>query len=108
MNKVILIGRITKDVEVKEIGANLKVSNFSLAVSTHTKDEEGNYKSEFINIVAWNETAENLKKYTGKGDLISVEGRLQTRSYEKDGAKVYVTEVVAERIVYLQKVNKEN
>ena len=102
MNKVILIGRIANDLELKQVGDKGNVINFSLAVQKPFKNADGNYEADFIQIVTWNETAENLSKFTKKGDLICVEGRLQNRSYDTDnGFKRYVTEVITDKITYL-------
>ena len=100
MNKTILIGRIANDLELKTVGDG-KVVNFSIAVNKG-KDEKGNSEADFFQVVAWNTTGENLIKYTKKGDLIAVEGKLQNRSYDTDnGFKRYVTEIIASNIQYL-------
>ena len=102
MNKSILIGRIANDLELKEVGEG-KVVNFSLAVNKGVKNAEGNYEADFFQIVAWNNTAENLVKFCKKGDQVAVEGRLQNRSYDTDnGFKRYITEIVANNIQFLQ------
>lgn len=101
MNKVIEIGRIANDLELKQVGDG-KVVNFSLAVNKGTKDAEGNNEADFFQIVAWNTTAENLVKYCKKGSLIAVDGKLQNRSYDTDnGFKRYVTEIIAYNIQFL-------
>ena len=100
MNKVILIGRLTKDVEVRYTQNNTMVASFSLAVNRRFK-QEGQPEADFINIVAWNKVAEFASKYFGKGQQVAVVGRLQTRNYDdKDGKKVYVTEVIAEETYF--------
>lgn len=102
MNNVILIGRIANDLELKSVGDG-KVVNFSLAVNKGVKNAEGNYEADFFQVVAWNNTAENLVKFTKKGDQVAVSGRLQTRNYDTDnGFKRYVTEIVANNIQFLQ------
>lgn len=100
MNKVILIGRLTKDVELKYTPSGSAVANVTVAVDRYSKD--GDKSADFINVVVWNKSAENLAQYKGKGDQIAVEGSLQTRSYEaQDGSKRYVTEVLASRIEFI-------
>lgn len=100
MNKVILIGRLTKDVELKYTPSGSAVANVTVAVDRYSK--EGDKSADFISVVVWNKSAENLAQYKGKGDQIAVEGSLQTRSYEaKDGSKRYVTEVLASRIEFI-------
>lgn len=101
MNTVNLIGRIVKDVELRQTQTGKSVVQFTLAVS-RTKEE-----TDFINCVAWNQTAELLATYTHKGSLIGIEGRIQTRNYDNNqGQKVYVTEVIANRIEFLEPRSK--
>jgi single-strand DNA-binding protein len=98
MNNVILIGRITKDLEVKEAGT-AKVVNFTLAVDRGIKDKQGNKQTDFINCQAWNATATYMGTYLKKGNLVALEGRIQTRSYQdQQGQTRYVTEVVADQV----------
>lgn len=100
MNKVILIGRLTKDVELKYTPSGSAVANVTVAVDRYSK--EGDKSADFISVVVWNKSAENLAQYKGKGDQIAVEGSLQTRSYEaQDGSKRYITEVLASRIEFI-------
>lgn len=102
INNVTLTGRITKDLEKKETGKGTSVVNFSLAVDRRFKDSNGNREADFISIQAWGMTADLLCKYCGKGSLIGIEGRIQTRNYENNqGQRVYVTEVVAENVTFL-------
>ena len=99
LNKVMLIGRITKDMELKKSPQNLSVINFSLAC-----DSGKNGSPDYINCVAWRQSAEFLADYCGKGDLIYVEGAIKTRSYEnKSGQKIYVTEVQCSEVKLLAK-----
>lgn len=108
MNKVTLIGRLTKDPELKFVqGTGTAVATATIAVDNHfKKDAAGNKTADFIPIVVWGKQAENLANYMTKGKLIGVAGRMQTRNYDhKDGYKVYVTEVVAEEVQYLEKGN---
>ena len=102
MNKVCLTGRITKNIELKYNQNNVAITNFTLAVTRKFKNQNGEYESDFINCIAYGSTAELLSKYVKKGDLLGIEGRIQTRNYEKDGKRVYVTEVIAGSIDFLQ------
>lgn len=106
MNNVRLIGRLTNDLEIKEVGES-KVINFSLAVPRNYKNKDGEVKTDFINCNIWNASAENMKEYCKKGDLIAVEGSLQTSSYEKDGVKHYKTEIRVDRVRFLQQKKVE-
>lgn len=102
INNVSLTGRITKDLEKHETGKETSVVNFSLAVDRRRKNANGDREADFISIQAWGLTADLLCKYCGKGSLIGVEGRIQTRNYENNqGQRVYVTEVVAENVTFL-------
>lgn len=99
LNRTILIGRITRELEVRKTQAGKSVLNFSVAVPRqYGKDE-----TDFINCIAWEKTADFMSNYLKKGALISVEGRIQTGSYEgTDGKKVYTTDVIAERVQALE------
>ena len=96
MNKVILSGRICTDVELKTTESNVNVCSFKIAVSRRFKNAEGKYDADFPSCVAWRSNAEFISKYFKKGDPIELCGSIQTRTYEKDGQKVYVTEVVVD------------
>ncbi|WP_404988191.1 single-stranded DNA-binding protein [Clostridium culturomicium] len=107
MNKVVLIGRLTKDPELKFTPTGTSVTTFTLAVSRRYK-KEGQPQADFIQIVAWGKTGEGVANYKKKGALISVAGRIETRNYEaKDGTKRYVTEVIAEEIIFLDYENTQ-
>jgi len=97
INNVTLVGRLTKDIELKKTQSNKSYVQFTLAVGRRFKNE-GGPEADFINCVAWNQVAEFLGKYAMKGNICSVEGRIQTRSYEKDGNKTYITEVLSEKV----------
>ena len=100
MNKVVLIGRLTKDVEVRYTQNNTMVASFTLAVNRRFA-KEGEQQADFINIVAWSKTAEFCSKYFTKGQQIGLVGRVQTRNWEDEkGQKHYVTEVVAEEVYF--------
>lgn len=103
MNKVFLVGRLTKDPDLKYISNNTPVCTFSLAVSRPFSNQNGQREADFINIVVWRKQAENVKKYVTKGNLVAIDGRIQTRNYDdKDGKKVYVTEIVADNVQFLE------
>ena len=103
MNKVVLIGRLTRDPELRYTSSNVPAASFSLAVNRPFQNQSGVREADFINIVIWRKPAETAKKYLTKGSLIAVEGRIQTRNYDgADGKKVYVTEVVADNFEFLE------
>ena len=101
MNTVVLLGRLTKDPEVRYTQTNnIMVASFSLAVNRRFA-KEGEQQTDFINIVAWNKTAEFVSKYFRKGQQVGVIGRMQTRNYDDDkGVKHYITEVIAEEVYF--------
>lgn len=108
MNRVCLNGRLVKNIEIRYTQNNVAVASFTLAVQRKFKNQSGDYESDFINCIAYKSTAELLSKYTGKGDLIGIEGRIQTRNYEnQEGKKVYVTEVIIESIDFLASKKEE-
>lgn len=101
MNSVILIGRTTREVELRYTTSQTAVARFSLAVERPVKD--GEKKADFPNIIVFGKQAENCEKYLAKGRKVAVQGRLQTGSYEdKDGKRVYTTDVIAERVEFLE------
>ena len=107
MNKAILIGRLTRDPELRYTSSNRAVCQFSVAIDRpFTNQSTGQREADFINVVVWDKTAENVGKYMTKGRLIAVEGRIQTRNYDNnEGKKVYVTEVVATNVQFLESKN---
>ena len=103
LNSVCLVGRMTKDAELRYTPNNQAVATFSLAVNRNFKSQNGEREADFINCVIWRQQAENLANWAKKGDLIGITGRIQTRSYEnQQGQRVYVTEVVAENFQLLE------
>ena len=101
MNKAILIGRLTRDPELRTTPTGRNVCQFSIAVNRTYTNANGEREADFINCVVWDKQAENLAKYQKKGNQIAVDGRIQTRNYDdKDGKKVYVTEVIAEETYF--------
>ncbi|MBP6672595.1 MAG: single-stranded DNA-binding protein [Bacteroidetes bacterium] len=103
LNKVQLIGNLGKDPELKYTPSGVAVATFSIATSESWKDTDGNQqeKTEWHNIVAWRKLAEICGEYLKKGKKVYLEGKLQTRNYEKDGVKRYVTEIVADQLIML-------
>lgn len=102
MNRTILVGRLTKDPELKYTPQGNAVATFTLAINRTFTNQAGDREADFINVVVWRRQAENAANYLKKGSLAGVDGRLQSRSYEgQDGKRVYVTEVVAESVQFL-------
>lgn len=102
MNKIILIGRLTKDVDLRYTSNGKAVGSFRLAVQRPFKNQQGEYEADFINCVAWGKTGEIIATHVKKGHQIGVEGRLQIRDYEKDGNRVFVSEVVIETFTFIE------
>lgn len=103
MNKVFLIGRLTKAPELKTTGSGISVSTFSIAVTRRAKRDE----ADFLNIVTWRGLADNCGKYLSKGQQVAVTGEIRTRSYEaKDGSKRYITEIQADEVEFLEKAGQ--
>lgn len=102
MNKVFLIGRLTRDPELRYTGNNTAVASFSIAVNRNFTNQSGEREADFINIVVWRKQAENVKNYLAQGSQVAIDGRIQTRSYDdQNGQKRYVTEVVADNVEFL-------
>lgn len=103
MNNVSLVGRLTKQVEMRYTQSGTAVASFTLAIDRQFKNQNGDKETDFINCVGWKHSAEALANYTDKGHRIGVTGRIQTRSYDgQDGKRVFVTEVVAESVEFLE------
>lgn len=103
INNVVLVGRLTKDVELKYTPAGAAVATFTLAVNRTFTNGNGDREADFINIVVWRKAAENAANFLHKGNLAGVVGRIQTRNYDNDaGNRVYVTEVIAESVQFLE------
>jgi single-strand DNA-binding protein len=104
MNTVNLIGRITKDLELKTTTSGVAVCSFTLAVNRKFKNAEGEYDTDFINCVAWRKQAELICKHFSKGSQIGITGNIQTRNYENDnGKKIYITEVMIDELTFIGK-----
>lgn len=109
MNQIVLVGRIVKDVDVQELESGKKVANVVLAVTRSFKNENGEYDTDFIDIVMYNTIAENTAEYCRKGDLIGIRGCIQTKNYEtENGEKRKLTQIVAERVTFLSSNKRED
>lgn len=103
MNRVVLVGRLTKDPELRYTPNGVAVATFTLAVNRNFSNQKGEREADFINCVIWRKPAENVANYLKKGSLAGVDGRIQTRNYEgQDGKRVYVTEIQAESVQFLE------
>lgn len=103
INNVTLVGRLTRDAELRYTGSGIPVASFSIAVDRPFSNNQGNRDTDFINIVAWRKTAETVTNFTSKGSLVGITGRIQTGSYQdRDGKTVYTTEVIAENFQMLE------
>ena len=108
INRVVLIGRLTRDPELRKTQSGTSVCSFTLAVNRR-QNQDGTQDADFINCVAWNKLADNIQLYQKKGNQLGIEGRINTRSYDNhQGQKVYVTEVVAENVQFLTPRNDFN
>ncbi|HYM69249.1 MAG TPA: single-stranded DNA-binding protein [bacterium] len=106
-NRIILIGRLTRDPELRYVPSGAPVASFTLAVDRPFRDQQGNRETDFIDIVAWRKLAEQVSQYMTKGRMVAVEGRLQIRSYEtQDGQKRKVAEVVADGVRFLDRADR--
>jgi|SRR5690625_2876012 len=103
INRVVLVGRLTRDPDLRYTSSGIAVANFTIAVNRPFSNQQGEREADFINCVIWRKPAENLANYMSKGSLIGVDGRIQSRSYDgQDGKRVYVTEVVADSVQFLE------
>lgn len=103
MNRVVLVGRLTKDPELRYTPNGVPVATFTLAVNRTFTNQQGEREADFINCVVWRRQAENVANFLKKGSLAGIDGRIQTRNYEaQDGRRVYVTEVLAESVQFLE------
>ncbi|WP_283265378.1 single-stranded DNA-binding protein [Streptococcus dysgalactiae] len=108
INNIALVGRMTKDAELRYTASQVAVATFTLAVNRRFKEQNGEREADFINCVIWRQSAENLANWAKKGALIGITGRIQTRNYEnQQGQRVYVTEVVAESFQVLESRNQQ-
>lgn len=106
MNKIIIIGRMTREPELRYTPTGKEVCKITVAVDRKYKNKDGEYGTDFINVTIWNKLAETVAKYTKKGMQVAVEGSLEIDSYEKDGTKRYTSEIIANDVRFLEKVEK--
>lgn len=104
LNRVVLIGRLTKDPELRYTPNGVAVASFTLAVNRTRLNQQGEREADFIPVIVWQKQAENCANYIGKGSLVAIDGRIQVRTYDaRDGQRRWVTEVVAENVRFLDK-----
>lgn len=103
INRVVLVGRLTKDVDLRYTGSGAAVASFTIAVNRQFTNAQGDREADFIQCVIWRKAAENFKNFTHKGSLVGIDGRIQTRNYDnQQGQRVYVTEVVVDNFSLLE------
>ena len=108
LSQTIIIGRTTKEPEIRQTQSGISVATFTIACDRNFKNAQGEKETDFFNIVCWRGLAETVGRYLGKGRLVAVSGRLQNRSYEaKDGTKRYITEIVASEVQFLDRAKDE-
>jgi single stranded DNA-binding protein (ssb) len=106
INRTVLVGRLTRDPELKYTNSGRAVASFNVAVNRQFTNSQGEREADFINCVIWNKTAENFCNFTRKGSLVGIDGRIQTRSYEnQQGTRIYIIEVIAENFSLLESKN---
>lgn len=109
INRVVLVGRLTKDPEFRTTQSGIDVANFTLAVNRNFTNAQGEREADFINVVVFRKQAENVNNYLSKGSLAGVDGRVQSRSYENnEGKRIFVTEVVADSVQFLEPKGNNN
>lgn len=109
INRTVLVGRLTRDPQLKRTQQGDAVASFTLAVNRNYTTRDGQQQADFINCIVWKKQAENIVKYCSKGSLVGVEGRIQTRSYENNqGQRVNVVEVVCDSVQFLETKKAEN
>lgn len=107
LNQIILVGRLTRDISVHKTDKGSKVATISLAIPRSFKNMDGNYDTDFVDCVAFDGVAENTSEYCGKGDIVGVKGRVQSRTVEKDGKTEYLMEIIAEKVTFLSSKKAE-
>lgn len=109
INRVVLVGRLTKDPEFRTTPSGVSIANFTLAVNRTFTNAQGEREADFVNVVVFRKQAENVNNYLFKGNLAGVDGRLQSRSYENnEGKRIFVTEVVADSVQFLEPKGSNN
>lgn len=106
LNQVVLVGRLTSDPEISTTENGKKMTAITIAVQRAFKNMEGLYETDFIRCILWNGVASSTHEYCHSGDIVGIKGRLQTRSYEKDDEKKFVTEVIADKVTFLSSNKK--
>ena len=101
LNQVVIVGRLVKDPELRETENGLKVTHITLAVPRSYKNQNSEYDTDFIDCRLWSVVADNANEFCKKGDLLGVKGRIETRVYEKEDEKKYLTEIIAEKVTFL-------
>ncbi|MEG1900624.1 MAG: single-stranded DNA-binding protein [Bacilli bacterium] len=101
LNQLVLVGRLVKDIELRETESKKKVTNLTLAIPRSFKNSEGQYETDFIECTLWEQTAINTSEYCKKGSILGIKGRIQTKVIEKGGVKRTVIEVIAEKVTFL-------
>ena len=108
INRVVLVGRMTRDPELRRTGQGDAVTSFTLAVNRNYTSRDGQQQADFINCVVWRKPAENVERYCSKGSLVGIEGRIQTRYYDNNqGQRVYVTEIICDSVQFLDTKKEE-
>ncbi len=108
LNQVVLVGRLTKDIEVSETENGKKYATVTLAIPRSFKNADGEYETDFVSVKLFDNIAENTSEYCKKGDIVGVKGRMQSGSYEKDGETKYTLDVVGEKVTFLSSRSKEH
>ncbi len=107
LNQIVLVGRLTRDIQVRKSDKGIKFATISLAIPRSFKNMEGTYDTDFIDCIAFENIAENTASYCSKGDIVGVKGRVQSRIVEKESKNEYLMEVVAEKVTFLSSKRKE-
>ena len=107
LNRVVLIGHLTKDPELRTASNDISVTSFTIAVDRNFNNQQGEKETDFIPVVAWRKLADTCAKYLAKGRLVAVSGRMQVRSYEGKEGKRYITEVVADEVQFLERAESK-
>lgn len=102
INRTVLVGRLTKDPEIRYTQSGMAVANFTVAVNRQFTNANGEREADFISCIVWRKAAENFCNFTHKGSLVGIDGRIQTSSYEKEGQRVYATQVVVDSFSLLE------
>ena len=109
VNNVVLVGRLVRDVDLRQTSTGKMMTYFTLAVNRNFKNEQGEQAADFIGCVAFGKTAENMARFLRKGSLIALEGRISTRNFQgNDGKTVYITEVIADKVNFLESKKQGN